>query len=131
MNPTSGFKRIPSTRGAAVENYPGFMKRLIVELATTVLVSGGVGLAGLGLGAATVQAQPAPAPLPTDHWCPGQYVSNLIRDMQWDWNVCHDWHLVDNSQPDQFGVTHFHAEEGPEPPPPPALHFCPVPPWCP
>ena len=36
------------------------MKRVIVGLATTVLVSGGLGLAGLGLGAGTAQAVCSP-----------------------------------------------------------------------
>lgn len=99
------------------------MRPGLAGLATTLLVSGGLGLAGLGLAAGTVQAQPSPAPQSTSQWCPGQYVSKFIQNMQWDWNVCHDWHLVDNSEPDEYGVTHFHAEEGPEPPsPPPIFH---------
>ena len=101
------------------------VKRLIVGLATTVLLWGSV--AGVG----TAQAQPGPVPLPIKQWCPGQYVPVFIKDMQWDWNVCHDWHLVDNTEPDEYGVTHYHAEEGPEPPYPPGLNFCPIPPWCP
>jgi hypothetical protein len=40
------------------------MKRLIVGLATSVLVSGGLGLAGLGAG--TAQAYTGPF-----RWCPG------------------------------------------------------------
>lgn len=102
--------------------------RFAVGAAVTVLLVGNV--AGvLGPGSAIAQAQPGPVPQAT--WCPGQYVSKFIKDMQWDWSVCHDWHLVDNDYKDEYGVTHFHAEEGPEPPPPPALNFCPIPPWCP
>ena len=68
MNRVSRFTRIASTREAAVEDNRRFMKRLIVGLATTVLVSGGLGLAALGLGAGTAQALPD-GPYT---WCPGQ-----------------------------------------------------------
>jgi hypothetical protein len=66
MKRSARFKRIPSTREAAVENNPGFMKRLVVGLATTVAVSGGLGLASLGL-AGTAQAFDRP-----HRWCPGK-----------------------------------------------------------
>jgi len=109
MNRMSGFKRIPSTRGAAVENYPGFMKRLIVGSATTVLVSGGVGLAGLGLGAGTAHAAPdlAPqyrGPVPENHWCPGNDPSGgpggpfNTSPPNWDWHVCHTYWIVPAGQ---------------------------------
>lgn len=65
------------------------MKRVIVGLATTVVVSG-----GLGLGAGTAQAAPGFAPLAT--WCPGTPGSALIADMQkagWDLSVCHDYYF--------------------------------------
>lgn len=106
------------------------MKRTFVGVATVVVLSGSV--AGVvGTSAGTAAASPGRAHLPAAPWCPGQYVSKFIRDMQWDWNVCHEWHLVDNATPDEYGVTHYHAEEGPPPPPPPGLNFCPIPPWCP
>jgi hypothetical protein len=49
MDRSSRCERIPGTPGAVVEGSPGFMKRLIVGLATTVALSGGLGVAGLGL----------------------------------------------------------------------------------
>lgn len=95
------------------------LKKMIVG----ALLSGGLGLAGLGLAAGTAQANPGPGPLPTVQWCPGQYVSKFIQNMQWDWGVCHDWHLVDSGERDQYGVMQYRAEEGPEPPlPPPIFH---------
>ena len=68
------------------------MKRTIVGFATTMLVSGGLGLAGLGLASGTAQAEPAFAPL--YHWCPGdgwhpEWGNN------WDPGTCHDDHHRD------------------------------------
>lgn len=70
MNRTSRFACIPSTRWVAAEN-PRFMKRLIVGVATTVLLGGGV--AGVvGVSAGTAQAKPGPVPLDNHAWpgCP-------------------------------------------------------------
>jgi hypothetical protein len=76
------------------------MKRLIVGLATIVVVSGGVGLAGLGL-AGTAQAAPGPAPLSHFTWCPGHPDPNdhspagpvsLMQQAGWDLTVCHDYY---------------------------------------
>jgi hypothetical protein len=68
------------------------MKRTIVGFATTMLVSGGLGLAGLGLASGTAQAEPGFAPL--YHWCPGdgwhpEWGNN------WDPGTCHDDHHRD------------------------------------
>ena len=63
------------------------MRRRIVRLATTVLVSGGLGLAGLGLAAGTAQAAPGFAPQAT--WCPGDPPK---VGATWDPTVCHDYH---------------------------------------
>jgi len=68
------------------------MKRTIVGFATTMLVSGGLGLAGLGLASGTAQAEPVVAPL--YHWCPGdgwhpEWGNN------WDPGTCHDDHHRD------------------------------------
>jgi hypothetical protein len=74
------------------------MKRPIAGLATTVLVSGGLGLAALGLGAGVAQADP----LPPHTWCPGAPMVYSSFDpatgpgvaYQWDMNICHTWYWV-------------------------------------
>ena len=126
MNRTSRLMRIPSTRTAAEENNPRFMKRLTVGLATTVLLSGGV--AGVvGMSAGTARADRSPAPL--DVWCPGQYVWPGLAATGWDLSVCHEFHEV--CPPGYYGGCPDTIEEGPAPPYVPGLNFCPIPPWCP
>jgi hypothetical protein len=143
MNPALGIRRIPRTRQPAAENNDGFMKRLIVGLATTVLVSGGVGLA-----AGAAQAAPGPAPLhpgpfpaddgdwgPPHTWCPGQSLwitgNHVNNPVVWDNSVCHTYYIVYFGQ----GNVAQNIWDGPDPPakppPPPGLNFCPIPPWCP
>jgi hypothetical protein len=127
MSRTSGFRRIPSTHGAAVENNPRVMKRLFIGLATTVLVSGGLSLAALGLGAGTAQAVCSPGAAVVNgmcygpnHWCPGQslYVSQggPNRDVNWDMSVCHTWYWVADGE----GNVSPQVWDGDNPPPPPA-----------
>jgi hypothetical protein len=62
------------------------MERLIVGLATTVLVSGGLGLAGLGLGVPTAQAD--------EEWCPSMGLPRSAEPIDWDWSVCHNYVTV-------------------------------------
>ena len=72
------------------------------RLATTVVLSGGLGLAGLGLGAGTAQAGPifgpsyeggnCPGGITCTHWCPGDPLIPGSSVITWDWNVCHDWY---------------------------------------
>jgi hypothetical protein len=135
MNPTSGFKRLPSARGAAMGNNPSFMKRLIAGLATTAAVSGGLGLAGLGL-AGTAQADPAADWGYGPHqWCPGQSMQlpqGPGDQYSWGMHVCHTWYRVhygDGNVRDRYG-TPSDAWDGPNPPPPPPA--VPAPPlWVP
>jgi hypothetical protein len=71
------------------------MKRLTVGLATSVLVSGGLGLAGLGAG--TAQALTGPF-----RWCPGQSLwisgNHVTNPVVWDNSVCHTYYMVDFGQ---------------------------------
>jgi hypothetical protein len=95
MNRTLRFTRIPSRRGAAEGNNPRFMKRVIVGLATTVLVSGGLGLAALGPASGTAQADTG---VP-HQWCPGDSDPTApTRVYNWDWNVCHTYYWVKSGQ---------------------------------
>jgi len=75
------------------------MRRLIVGLATTLLVSGGLGWAGLGLAAGTAHAG-------AFHWCPGDPPITTLNpatgrglitiNPDWDTTVCHDYAIRGN-----------------------------------
>jgi hypothetical protein len=105
------------------------MRRRIAGLATTVLLSAGLGLAALGLGAGTANAYTY-GPF---QWCPGQDMPNdpprSDAELVWDMSICHTYWF-------EYDVrTHAPARywEGenlfptPIPPPPPQ----PLPPDCP
>ncbi|MDT7792669.1 MAG: hypothetical protein QOD59_2105 [Mycobacterium sp.] len=89
------------------------MKQGITRLATTVLVSGGLGLAGLGLAAGTAQATPG-----THTWCPGQPLPQQMTSpathpqqpsgppVTWDMSVCHDWYWDISSPPGSPAATY-------------------------
>jgi len=138
MNRPARFQRLPSAHGAAVGNNPRFMKRLIVGLATTAAVSGGLGLTGLGL-AGTAQADYGP-----HQWCPGQSVNYLNGKgpafelspgewIVWDMHVCHTWYDTGNYR--TGNVLNYMGDptsiwDGPNPPPP-APPPAPPPLWVP
>ncbi len=67
------------------------MKRTTAGLVTTVLVSAGLGLAGLGLAAGTANAYPLCTTYGacSTQWCPGMRLPE--PDVQWDMSICHDW----------------------------------------
>jgi hypothetical protein len=98
MNRSSQSRRRPGPRGNTVRR-----KKLgIAGLATTLLVSGGLGLVGLVLAAGTALAEPGFAqshgPVPDKargpyQWCPGQRLP--ADDVVWDMSVCHTWYWVD------------------------------------
>lgn len=128
------------------------MKR-IKRLATTLSVSGGLGLAALGLCAATAQADPVFGPsyqggncpdgVTCTHWCPGDPLIPGSQVITWDWNVCHDWYWNSEGTIDVAtnivypwqGVPHQAAPPpavGPPAPPPPPQPLPPdCPPWSP
>jgi len=64
------------------------MSKRFVGLATTALVTGGLGLAGLGLASGTAQADIGPVP-PLYHWCPGDFWDPGWGN-NWDGGFCHD-----------------------------------------
>jgi hypothetical protein len=68
------------------------VKRGIAGLATTVLVSGGLALAGLGLAAHSAQADPGGCPNGSCmRWCPGD-PDPAGRPIPWDRSICHDFY---------------------------------------
>jgi hypothetical protein len=119
---------------------PGFMARLIVGLATTLLLWNGAAVV-VGAGAAEAPRIPAPQSWPgcppdhpegPCHWCPGDppvQTGNLrVNPVIWDTNVCHTYWYVWHGQGNV--AQNIFEGDGP-PPPPPGLNFCPIPPWCP
>ena len=101
------------------------MKRLIVGLATTALVSAGLGMAGLAFGAGAAHADMY---VPY-HWCPGQPLpstgNHITNPIVWDMGVCHTYEYVPFGQ----GNVAQNIWDGPDAPlpPPPAP---PAPPQC-
>ena len=119
------------------------MKRLLVGLATTLLLSGGIA----GVFPATATAGPAdPVPLdswpgcPPDNpsgpcrWCPGDppvQTGNLrVNPVVWDASICHTYWYV---TPGQGNVAQniWDGDTPPAPPPPPPGITFPCLPWCP
>jgi len=87
------------------------------RFATTALVSGALGLAGLGLGAGVAQAAPPSGPY---NWCPGDDPGggpggpfNSPGPPNWDWNVCHTFYTVNWGQ----GNVSLTIWDGENPPP--------------
>jgi hypothetical protein len=80
----------------ATGNREGRRGRIVVRLATALLLSGGLGWAGLGLVAGTAHAG-------VYHWCPGDpppqvpviapngHTVTVPIHPAWDTNVCHDY----------------------------------------
>ena len=109
----------------------------ISRLATTMLVSGGMGLAGLSLATGNRSSrQPVQRPSygggncppgvgTCTHWCPGDppITGGEFGAISWDWNICHDWYwnsertvdIATNTVYPWHGAPH---EAGPPPPPP-------------
>jgi hypothetical protein len=101
------------------------MRRSIVGYATTVLVCGGLSLAGLGAGIAHADDDCSPATKVNglcygpNHWCPGDSLFHLTQNhithpVTWDMTVCHTYYHVAEDQGNQGdGIW-----DGPNPPPP-------------
>ena len=101
------------------------MKPLVVGFATSLLVSGGLGLAGLGLAVGTAHAGPVGGPY---RWCPGQsmeWPTGPAGQVDLDMNVCHTWWTVGYRQgnvPKNYGdhgpSNIWDGDNPPAPPPP-------------
>lgn len=103
------------------------MRRLVVGLATTLMVYGGLGSA---------PAQAAPQKDGTLQWCPGRnpYLKGMyLMDYAWDTTVCHTCYLVGynlGNVPHKDGSP-SRVWDGDNPPAMPPSQPCPFPPWCP
>ena len=115
------------------------MRRAIVGLATTVLLSGGV--AGV-VAAGTAQADPyghvggnCPSGRTCGQWCPGDSRTGL-EGVKWDWSACHNYDIESQGIVDvDTGVVVYAwprgpirpaaPPPGPPPPPPNIFQQCP------
>lgn len=116
------------------------MKRVGVGLATTLLLSGGLGVAGLGQPVARAENWcSSPAMINgvcygPNQWCPGDSLFHLTQNhvanpINWDMKVCHTYYYVPWGQ----GNVGQDIWEGPNPPgpqtlPPPGPTAPPLPP---
>lgn len=73
------------------------MNKTFRVAASSIVMSAGLGLAGLGA-AAVAEAQPAP--LPDYHWCPGESW-NPGWGNNWEQGRCHDDHFRDGEPRDR------------------------------
>lgn len=116
----------PSSRSNTVTP----MKIGIARLAISLLVSGGLGLAGLGPGEGTANADDRYGP---HEWCPGQsmeWPTGPWGQVDWDMNVCHTWYVVGIGQgnvPERSGGP-SNIWDGDGPPPPPSCAVPDIPP---
>jgi hypothetical protein len=98
------------------------MKIRNARLATTVLVAGGLGLAGLGLADGSAQATTDTGPGPAVYctfdgecsfsWCPGERLPQ--PDVKWDMSVCHEWFTASGDTYGGIKVGFFTREGRPD-----------------
>lgn len=70
------------------------MMRRIAQLAVAALVSGAMSLVAFGWGAGIAQAEPT-----SGTWCPGDAVPGGFTEVDWDWNVCHNFYAMTSGYP--------------------------------
>jgi hypothetical protein len=105
------------------------MKLRSAGLATTLLVSSGLGLVALGLGAGTAHATGRPyCPGDPPNWAPGGPPNTSF--VHWDWNVCHNYHYGPAGVVDEDTGFVWLYPNGPIPPAAPRTPS-PPPPGCP
>ena len=105
------------------------MKLRIATKATTLMVTGGVGLAAVGLGAGIASATGPPyCPGDPPNWAPGGPPETSF--VHWDWSVCHNYHYGPTGVVDEDTGYVWAYPDGPMPP---AVETTPYtrPPYCP
>ena len=109
----------------------------ISRFATTVVVSGALGLAGLAMSAGTATAQGpsyqggnCPIGVTCTHWCPGDPAIPGSQVLSWDPSVCHDWYWNSEGIVDVTTSIIYPWSGAPHPtePPPPLVAPPPPPP---
>jgi hypothetical protein len=81
------------------------IERIIMAVATTVVVSGCAGLADIAM-ATNASANPDPGG-PSGRWCPGQdlpLTGYPPHPKVWNMRVCHDWYSILNSDNDTWAI---------------------------
>ncbi|MDT5335738.1 MAG: hypothetical protein QOD90_1243 [Mycobacterium sp.] len=103
------------------------LRRIVVGLATSVLVSGSLGLVGLGVGEGIAHADDGGWG-PPKHWCPGELpvpaTGNHIYDpLNWDWSVCHTYYYLYQGMGNVSNMI-WDGDNPPPKPPPPMGIYC-------
>lgn len=81
------------------------MTRRIAGLAAAVLVSGGMSLTAFGVGVGVAHAIPLGDADTGGTWCPGQPVPGGFTQVNWDWNICHNYYLqITGTPPEIVGM---------------------------
>ncbi len=117
----------------------------ISRCAASLVIAGGVGLAGALLGSAAATAEGpsyqggnCPPGMTCTHWCPGDSAIPGSQVLSWDLNACHDWYwnsegIVDvttntiypwSGTPRPAAPSPVFKPAPPPPPLPPGTPFC-------
>jgi hypothetical protein len=107
----------------------GMSMNRVSRLALTLLVSGGLSLAGFGFAAGIADADPWPGCETNEgpcHWCPGDELphtgNHITNPVVWDESVCHTyWYVYFGQGNAAQNIWDGDTPPPPPPPPPPAL----------
>jgi hypothetical protein len=133
---TARFKQGPAKANdnqGPIMNRRSPFTRVIAGLATTLAISGGLGLAGSTLGAGAAHA----IPIGGDHWCPGDYplqpdLMQQLAQLPGGLGVCQDWYFGPDGNavggdPGPGKPTNRYPLQAPPPTPVTRPPYCP--PW--
>ena len=68
--------------------------RTLKGIIAGTLMSGSVAVAGFGLTAGSAEAAPSCPQSPYFCWCPGKPLPKTSDPINWDMNVCHNFHYT-------------------------------------